>query len=58
MINKLINDLDVAHPQSGSSSSWFLVELEFESVSFCGEGKTRVPGEKLLRVNERTHNKL
>ena len=24
--------LEVAHPQSGSSSTWFLVELEFENV--------------------------
>ena len=23
--------LEVAHPQSGSSSTWFLVELEFEN---------------------------
>ena len=44
-INKLINnDLEVAHPQSGSSSTWFLVELEFENVGFWGERKTGVPG--------------
>ena len=35
-----------------------MVELEFERVSFCGEGKTRVPGEKPLRVDERTNNEL
>ena len=40
------DDFEVAHPQSGSSSTWFLVELEFGNVGFRGEGKTRVPGEK------------
>ena len=45
LIDKLINnDLEVAHPQSGSSSTWFLVELEFGNVGFWGEGKTGVPG--------------
>ena len=34
------NDLEVAHPQSGSSSTWFLVELEFGNVGFWGDGKT------------------
>ena len=28
------NDLEVAHPQSGSWSTRFLVELEFEEVDF------------------------
>ena len=28
------NDLEVAHPQSGSSSTGFLVELEFGNVGF------------------------
>jgi len=32
--------------------------LEFESVGFWGEGKTRVPGEKPLGARERTNNKL
>ena len=32
-------DLEVAHPQSGSSSTWFLVELEFGNAGFWGEGK-------------------
>ena len=38
----------MAHPQSGFSSTWFLVELEFGNVGFWGEGKTGVPGEKPL----------
>ena len=33
------NDLEVVHPLSGSSSTWFLVELEFENVGFWGEEK-------------------
>ena len=34
-INKYINnDLEVAHPQSGSLSPSFLVEVEFGSVGF------------------------
>ena len=57
-INKYCNDLEVAHPQSGSSSTWFLVELEFGNVGFWGEGKTGVPGEKPLGATERTNNKL
>ena len=36
----------------------FLIELEFESVGFQGEGKTGVPGEKPLGARERTNNKL
>jgi len=32
--NKINNDLEVAHPQSGSSSTWFLVKLEFGNVAF------------------------
>ena len=31
-MNKINNDLEVAHPQSGSSSTRFLVELEFRNV--------------------------
>ena len=50
--------MEVAHPQSGSSSTWFLVELEFENVGFWGEGKAEVPGEKPLGARERTNNKL
>ena len=58
-INKEINnDLEVAHPQSGSSSTWFLVELEFGNAGFWGEGKTEVPGEKPRGAKERTNNKL
>ena len=52
------NDLEVAHPQSGSSSTWFLVELEFVNIGFWGEGKTGVPGEKPLGASEWTNNKL
>ena len=39
--------MEVAHPQKGSSSTWFPVELEFGNVGFWGEGKTEVPGENL-----------
>ena len=46
--NNYTNDLEVADPRSGSSSTWFLVELEFGNVCFWGEGKTGVPGEKPL----------
>ena len=42
------NVLGVAHPQIGSSSTKFLVELEFRNV----------PGEKPLGAKERTNNKL
>ena len=48
----------VAHPHSGSSSTWFLVELEFGNAGFLGEAKTGVPGEKSLGAKERTKNKL
>ena len=41
------NDLEVTHPQSGSSSTWFLVELEFGNVDFWGEGKTECPEKNL-----------
>ena len=50
--------MGVAHPQSGSPSTWFLVELEFGKIGFWGEGKTGVPWEKPLRASERTNNKL
>ena len=52
------NDLEVAHPQSGPSSTCFLVELEFGNASFWGEGKTGVLREKPLGEKERTNNKL
>ena len=32
------------------------IELEFASVVFWGEGRTGVPGEKLLGTRERTNN--
>ena len=47
-------NLEVAHPQSGSSSTRFLIELEFGNVGFWGRGKTGVPGEKPLGAKERT----
>ena len=39
--NNKKNDLEVVHPQSDSSSTWFLIELEFGNVSFWGEGKPK-----------------
>ena len=33
-INNNNDDLEVAHPQSGSSSTLFLIELEFGNVVF------------------------
>ena len=50
MIQEVVNPV-----QSGSSSTWFLVELEFGSVGFWGEGKTGVPGEKPLGATNSTH---
>ena len=51
--------MEASHPHSGSSFTWFLVELEFGNVCFQGEGKTRVPGEKPFTAKERTcNNKL
>ena len=44
--------MEVAHPQSGSSSTWFPVELEFGNVGFWGEGKTEVPVKKPLGAKE------
>ena len=41
IINKICNDLEVAHPQSGSFSIRFLVELEFENVGFWRTGESR-----------------
>ena len=51
-------DLEVAHPRSGSSSTWILVELEVGNVGFWWEGKSGVPGEKPLAAKERSNNKL
>ena len=39
--------MEVAHPQSGSSSTWFLVEWEFGNVGFWGEGKPEYPEKNL-----------
>ena len=50
--------MEVAHPQSGSSSTSLLVELEFGNAGFRGERKTKVPGEKPLGAKERTNTKL
>ena len=36
----------------------FQIELEFGSIGFQGEGKTGVPGEKPLRVRDRTNKEL
>ena len=36
----------------------FQIELDFGSVGFCGEGKTRVPREKPLGARERTNKNL
>ena len=52
------DDLEVAHPQSGSSSTRFLIELDMEMLVFEEPGKTGVPGEKPLGARERTNNKL
>ena len=52
------NDLEVAHPQSDSSSTWFLMELEFGYIGFWREGKSGAPGEKPLGAKERSKNKL
>ena len=46
--NKINNDLEVAHPQSGSSPTWFLVELEFGNVVFGERGKPEYPEKNLL----------
>ena len=58
MIKNNNNNLEVAHPQSGSSSTRFLIDLEFGNVGFWGEGKTGVPGQKPSGAKERTKNKL
>ena len=52
------NDFEVAHPQNVSSSTLFLIELEFGNVGLWGEGKTGVPGEKALGAKEKANNKL
>ena len=58
-MNKKINDdLEVAHPQSGPSSTWFLVELEFGNVGFLRREKTGEIGGEPLGAKERTNNKL
>ena len=53
-----INDnLEIAHPLSGSSSTWFLVELEFGNVGFWVEGKLECAEKNLLEQGrEQTRN--
>ena len=58
IINKICNDLEVAHPQSGSLSIRFLVELEFENVGFLGQGKAAVFRENLSKQGRESNNKL
>ena len=41
------NDLEVAHPRSGSSSTWLLGELELGNVGFRGEGQLEYPEKNL-----------
>ena len=41
------DDLEVQHPQSGSSSTGFLVELEFRNVGFEERGKPECPEKNL-----------
>ena len=48
----------MAPPQGGYSSTETGIELEFGNVGFWGEGKTGVPGEKPLKAEKRTSNKL
>ena len=43
------DDFEVAHPQSGSSSTWFLVKLEFGNGGFGGEGKLEYPEKNLSK---------
>ena len=56
--NEKSNDLEVAHLPSGTSSTWFLVELEFGNVGFRREETTGVPGEKPLVAKEPNEEKL
>ena len=39
-------------------STQYRIELEFENVGFCGEGKTGVPGEKPLRARNQQQTQL
>ena len=55
--NEKSNDLEATHPLSGTSSTWFLIELEFGNVGFRRKGTTGVPGEKPLGAKERTNKK-
>ena len=59
------DDLEVAHPQSGSSSTWFLVELEFGNVVvvvffffFEERGKPEYPEKNLSEQRRETKNKF
>ena len=55
---KKVTIIVVAHPPSGTSSTWFLVELEFGNVGFRREETTGVPGEKPLGAKEPNEEKL
>ena len=53
------DDLEVAHPQSGSSSTRFLIELDMEMLVFEERGKPEYPEENLSEQRrEPTTNKL
>ena len=41
------DDLEVAHPQSGSSSTRFLIELDMEMLVFEERGKPEYPEKNL-----------
>ena len=43
---------------NGINNNNKIINLEFRSVGFSGEGKTGVPGEKPLEARTRTNNKL
>ena len=50
------NDLEVAHPLSGSSSSCFLTELELKKLVFEERGKPEYPVKKLHGEREWTND--
>ena len=55
---KKCKDLEATHPLSGTSSTWFLIELEFGNVGFRREETTGVPGETPLGAKEPNEEKL
>ena len=51
------DDLEVAHPQSGSSPTLFLVELDLEMLVFVERGKPEYPEKNVSEQRrERTKN--